>query len=199
MRVEVLVFCAGLLSILPQLARMQGIDRAQLAAFERMLEPNTLSRLRVTSTVGDEYLPRTARPDAIERPASGEPVVSASPGLRIAIRRDEPRELAFDVATPPAADGGELCLARWGFPFWETRVDDRPQPAQTCAAGQLRVQFTPGKHHLTVSLPMPGARRLGLIISALACLALTVAFALPRRRRAHASTGGRSATDVAPL
>ena len=197
MRIEVLVFCAGLLSILPQLARMQGIDRARLAAFERMLEPSTMSRLRMTSTVGDEYLPRAARPDAIARPASDEPVVSASPGLRIAIRRDEPRALAFDVATPPAADGGELCLARWGFSFWQTRVDDHPQPAGTCAAGQLRLQFTPGKHHLTASLPMPSARRLGLIISALACLALAAVFALPRRRRAR--TREPDASEVAPL
>lgn len=194
MRVEVLVFCAGLMSILPQLARMQGIDRARLAAFEGMLEPNTMSRLLMTSTVSDEYLPRTARRDAITHPASDEPVVSGTPGLRIAIRRVEPRALAFDVATPPAADGGELCLARWGFPLWQTRVDDRPQPAGTCAAGQLRVQFAQGKHRLTASLPMPSARRLGLVISALTCLALAAAFALPRRRRARTN-----ASDVAPL
>jgi hypothetical protein len=183
MRVEVLVFCAGLLSILPQLARMQGVARAQLAGFERMLEPQTMSRLLMTSTVGDEYLPRSARRDAIAHSASEEPIVSASPGLRVAIRRDQPRELTFDVATPSAADGGELCLARWSFPFWETRVDERLRPAGMCSTGQLRLQFTPGKHHLTASLPVPGARRLGLVISALAWLALALAWARSRRRR----------------
>jgi hypothetical protein len=183
MRVEVLVFCAGLLSILPQLARMQGVARAQLADFERLLEPQAMERVLMTSTVGDEYLPEAARRDAIARPAREEPIISASPGLRVAIRRDEPRELAFDVATPPAADGGELCLARWSFPFWQARVDDRLRPAGMCGAGQLRLQFTRGKHHLRASLPMPGARRLGLVISALACVALAIMWVRWRRRR----------------
>jgi hypothetical protein len=180
-QLELLIASVCALNALPTLQRAHLVPWAEVAAFERRLEPSSERALLMTSTVGDEYLPRAAQRSGIARSASAEPIPSASPNLRIALRLDTPRELVLDVRADRDA---ELCLARWSFPFWSVRVDDAPQPITACRNQTLRVAIPAGKHHVVARLTSPTVRRVGLGISLLG-LIIVIAWLTALRRRAR--------------
>ena len=189
LQLELLILGICACGALPQLMRMRVVDAAELSRFEHMLEADSMQRMLVTSTVGDEYLPKQARRDVITHPASEDLVVDATPGMQIAIRHVEPRALVFDVRAPtqPANASAEMCLARWAFPFWTVRVDGVSQPVSACTGGRLRVQLTAGKHHVEVTLSMPAARVWGLALSALASLLLLGWWRVTRSRASRST------------
>jgi hypothetical protein len=178
-QLELVIWSVCVLAALPQLSRAHGLSAPEVARLEGMLQRESLRRLRFTATARDEYLPRGSLPNAIQRPAVDEPIPAASAGLRVTIRKDEPRYVVLDVR---ALSDGRLCLARWGFPFWEVRVDDQLQPPQSCAGGCLGVRVAQGRHHIVASLPVPQPRVFGLLLSGLGLLGTWLLV----RRRTHA-------------
>jgi hypothetical protein len=175
-QLELAIWIVCVLGAVPQLARAHGLQAFEVARLEGMLERSSLRRLNFTATARDEYLPRGSLPTAIQRPSVDEPIPAASDGLRIAIRQDEPRRMVLDVR---ALSDSRLCLARWGFPFWEVRVDDQLQPPDSCAGGCLGVRVASGRHHIVASLPVPQPRVFGLVLSGLGLLGTLL---LVRRR-----------------
>lgn len=167
----------------PQLVRVSALSFQEVARFEQLLAPARMRRALFTATVFDEYLPAGAQRSAVRAPAATEPVLSAGQGTRIAVRDDAPRRLLLELRAPAQ---GELCLARWGLPFWQLRVDGALQPVVACADGHLGVIVPAGKHTLEARLPVPPARQLGLAISGLTGCVL-VALRL-RSKRARRST-----------
>jgi hypothetical protein len=131
-QIELLIAAVCALNALPIFPRMRAVAWPEVARFENVLMRENQRGLLLTGTVGDEYLPRDAQRSGIARSAIEEPITSASTGMRIALRRDHPRELVLDVR---ADRDGEVCLARWAFPFWTVTVDHALQPITACRNG----------------------------------------------------------------
>src|SRR5262249_52285014 len=139
---EVALWAVCVLGATPQWLRMRAVDRAEVARFESMLDAGAMRQLRFTATARDEHLPHAARWQDGPQPADVQPILHATPGLRIAIRANQPRAIELDVKAETPA---ELCLARWSFPFWTVFVDDQAQEPQTCPGGSLGVHIGPGR------------------------------------------------------
>jgi hypothetical protein len=167
LQLELLVWCVCVVGALPQLLRMHAEAWPDVARYEQMLDAATMPKLRFTATARDEYLPPGSHEQSLRGPASERPILAASDGMRIAIRANEPRAITLEVR---AESNAELCLARWAFPAWQIRVDDRMQSASACRGGFLRVRVPGGRHRIVASLPVPDARRWGLLLSAVGLL-----------------------------
>jgi hypothetical protein len=166
---ELLVLSLCLVPAILQLSHVQPLALQERRTLERLLQPELLRRTVQSSTEGDEYLPRQASLEDLLERASTSPVGSATEGLRIAIKRDEPRHISLLIG---AARGSEMCLTRWWFPFWQITLDRRVQLGASCRDGSIRVSVPAGRHEVTVDLDPPIERSLGLIISLFALLAL---------------------------
>jgi hypothetical protein len=176
---ELLVLGTCALCLLPQLARMRNYTSEETQRLEAWLARESLRGMPVSSTVGDEYLPVGATRRAIPRSADSAPVVAAGDGFRIAIRANQPSRLVLEVNSDAP---GDVCLARFYFPLWRVEVDGRRQPSIRCERGLLGARVERGRHRIVAQIAMPLLRRVGLWLSALACLLWCCGACWQRRR-----------------
>jgi hypothetical protein len=163
------VLCLCLLFAALQLSRVQPMAASQTAQLEAMLAPQALSARLHTSTVGDEYLPLRSDKRAIRDAVGTAPIVSADAGVRIALRKNQPRTIALVIDAPQP---GPLCLGRWSLGLWHVDVDGAPQASTACADGSVQVQLPAGRHEVHVQLGPPPVRQLALAFGVVALLAL---------------------------
>jgi hypothetical protein len=175
---EALVVVTVVACALPQLLGGAVLSDAAAKRLEGRLALDVFRATPYRATVGHEYVPRTADLAILTRPARDMPVLRASEGVTVDVQRDTPRLLELVVhSTAP----GELCLARWSFPWWQVQVDGQPQAAVRSKRGCVAVSVFAGTHHVVARVLPPRARQVGLAVSVIALL--TGLLSLLRMRR----------------
>jgi hypothetical protein len=180
----VLVVC--LLNALPVLDQYRPISPQFRARLPGLLAPESVRGGEQSATVRDDYLPRTANPEAwkTQRPVNG-PVVSTSGPAEVAVLRDAGSRIELRVR---AAEPARLRLARWAFPGWELELDGRTAELLNSPDGSLEVQVPAGETRVELRCAPPLVRRVGLVASG-AALAVWIALLAgwPRRLWAAAA------------
>jgi hypothetical protein len=146
------------------------VDRVQAVAGEE-------AALRAVQEEG--FNPREAA--VVERPVAGVASAGGGAGERAGSARItsyEPERVRLEAT---AEAGSLVVLSDVFFPGWHATVDGRDVPIERVDYLLRGVPIGPGRH--TVELAYrPASWRAGLLVSALAALALAVAVALSRRR-----------------
>lgn len=161
---EALVLGMCLIGALSTFRQLRVLDHAEIAMFEQSLRLGTLSAHPQSATVGNEYLPRVVRPDLALVAASQRPALFNHPETRVKALVDEPRHLVVNVE---ATQAQAICLARWGFEFWQLQIDGKPVAQIPTKLGCLGVRVPAGTHRIEARLTTPLARGAGLGLSAL--------------------------------
>ena len=163
---EVFFFLVLSAQALPHLHRVQPIApeiRQQLAT---SMESQNLRRLGVTSTVLDEYLPSSARPDLWRRkPAWQGPLLNEHQLGRVDVQeaphrlRLQTRDVKQEIVVP---------LRRWNFPGWRARTGNQVLDVLQGPGGVVALRLPSGDREVELRHVGPPLRRKLLPVSALA-------------------------------
>jgi uncharacterized membrane protein len=168
---ELTVFIICVFNAVPQL-RSYPILAPETEKYQpELLSPQGIQSHGFTSTVGHEYLPRTAHADAWKsQPPVHGPIVRAEPPARIITRIDQGTKIILDVE---AEQPSRLRLARWAFPGWQLALNGRSDEVLTNEFGSIDISVPAGKTTVVLELRPPLLRRVCVWIS-MASLALLI-------------------------
>ena len=131
----------------------------------------------VTTTVENEYLPRTVEEFPAHPPKSDYDATTGVEVTDFAHRRNTYR---FHVR---AADFGQIVLHQFAFPGWRASVNGEPAAIFTIAPhGEIGLEVPAGKADVTVWFGATPSRQVGRAISVLTVLGIMVWLAVGRRR-----------------
>jgi hypothetical protein len=165
---ELALFALCVLNALPHLLEYRGVSQSDRAGLERSLAPEAIRAAVMTATVGDEYLPRSARkPTAADVRAPADPIASYNRPTTVDVLRNT--GTTSDVRLT-ATEPTRVKLRRWHFPGWRPELDARPAPARKTRTGAMAIEVPPGTHELSLTYLAPPVRRIATWVSLLALL-----------------------------
>jgi hypothetical protein len=168
---ELTVFIICVSNATPQLRSYRPLPKETIEYLPEALSAQGLMERRLSGTVANEYLPRTAHADAWKnQPPVHGPVVQADPPARIVTRTDKGTKIVLDVETEQSS---RLRMARWAFPGWELELNGMPAEVLTNESGSIDISVPAGKSTVILELKPPLLRRVCLWIS-MASLALLI-------------------------
>jgi hypothetical protein len=144
--------------------------------------PERLRTARVTTTVADEYVPRTVT-DLPGGPAT--PSIRGD-GVRAREVEMSTHAMGWEVA---ASEPLEVELRRWWFPGWVVRVDGTEIPFAVTREGTIAIRVPDGTHTVDLAYEGTGADALGLATSGISAALVLALLGLSRRRRAASEQG----------
>lgn len=152
-------------------------DLATRAAAD--LNPERVRALGMAASLGDQFAPVGADPQAAARAPRGPGELVATTGaLDVAVAASEPESIELGVRS---TTGGDLTFARWSYPVWQARIDGAVVEHAPDELGLLVVTVPPGEHLVTLEVVQPPARRVANALSLLGVLlALGAAARAPR-------------------
>ena len=165
---EIAVFVLCVANAWPQLREYRALRPEFRSRPETWLAPETIRSGDQSVTVGDEYLPRGADPEAwlLERPREG-PIVAMSNPVTVRIEEDRGTHIVFQVRSEAES---RLRLARWFFPGWRMRLDLVPAEPTPSPVGSIELVVPAGETRVELFFRQPQVRAMALNLSGVALL-----------------------------
>jgi hypothetical protein len=154
---ELVVFTLCVLNALPHLLAYERLPSTVRADLEVALTPAALRSAIHSATVGNEYLPRTARmPSAADLRAPDDPIATPSNRTEVDVRHNAGTDSTVRLT---ATETTRVELRRWHFPGWRVDLDGKPASTRATRAGTLGLDLPPGTHEVVLGYRAPGIRR----------------------------------------
>jgi hypothetical protein len=168
---------------LPHLLHSRPLSANVRERLPGVLAPESIRAQGLRATVGDEYLPRTARPPETGNGTLLGPVVGPAGVFEFRVLRDRGTEVELEFTRGAE---GRLELRRFAFPGWQVELDDVPVAALISTRGALVVPVTRDARRLVARLQATPLVQGARAVSALAAgvwLLLLLGPRLRSRRR----------------
>jgi hypothetical protein len=177
-----MIFVLCVANALPHLTEYRALRPDVHQRLARELSARAIRLGGYAATVGDEYLPRTARLDTwrLRRPKTGPVVSFAPPPSRVEIERDQGTRSRLSLAVDAPT---RIEIARWAFPGWRALVNGQRSPTQSNRHGSIDVELAESAVDLQLSFRAPVSRRASLALSGLAAAAWLALWWRWRQRR----------------
>lgn len=181
-RLEALILVIALANALPTLLSVRPLPPEIEQELDWALSPEVVRQSGQRGTVGDEYLPRSARQELSSTSPATETGTAASlarslePGIRVEMEHASGTLLRFSVHSLAPGRLGRIAVDRWAFPGWRTEIDGEPGRVLVGPEGRLLIPVPAGNHRVELFYDQPPERRHGVAMGVLGLCGLGLLF-----------------------
>ena len=159
---EIIVAVLIIINAWPQFSRFQAIPKNVMQYLPQMTSSKGIRQLGLPVTVGDEYLPLNANKENINKMDITDTVYSVDKPAEINVTKAEGPDIHLSIELQ---QDSTLNIARWYFPGWHAKVNEKKYPLDRNEIGTLKMDLQKGKYEIHIWIGQTIWRILGLIIS----------------------------------
>jgi hypothetical protein len=162
-KLELIILILCVINTLPSLVTKLPVSETLIEELISRFNQNNLKSLIVTSTVDDEYLPKTAKVNLNHYEYEYSPLIlNYATNFSATIIMETGTEIALETDSSQPI---QLELKRWFFPGWKSAVNGFDQQVSISKNGLIAIPVSPGHNQISIILRPPFLRRLFIWVS----------------------------------